>query len=136
MERQRRTDPARQDPRHRDPPPPGGGGRHAQVAPFDAGDLRWAAEVLNHVVFAQPDHTAAREPPADTYEQLGYGAENGTWRNFYLSGATELRDGRFGTPTVTASADILANLAPWLLFDALAVQIDGPKAWNKHIVTP
>ncbi|WP_031046345.1 alkyl/aryl-sulfatase [Streptomyces sp. NRRL F-5650] len=100
---------------------------------FEAGDLRWAAEVLNHVVFAQPGHAAARELLADTYEQLGYGAENGTWRNFYLSGAVELREGRFGTPTVTASADIIANLSPRLLFDALAVQIDGPKAWDEHI---
>ncbi|MFJ6804774.1 alkyl/aryl-sulfatase [Streptomyces anulatus] len=101
-------------------------------ASFDAGDLRWAAEVLNHVVFAQPDHAAARELLADTYEQLGYGAENGTWRNFYLSGTTELRQGQFGTPTVTASADIIANLGPRLLFDALAVQIDGPKAWDEQ----
>ncbi|MFJ8973140.1 MULTISPECIES: alkyl/aryl-sulfatase [unclassified Streptomyces] len=102
-------------------------------ASFDAGDLRWAAEVLNHVVFAQPDHAAARELLADTYEQLGYGAENGTWRNFYLSGTTELRQGQFGTPTVTASADIIANLGPRLLFDALAVQIDGPKAWDERL---
>ncbi|MEU4030602.1 alkyl/aryl-sulfatase [Streptomyces anulatus] len=99
-------------------------------ASFEAGDLRWAAEVLNHVIFAQPDHTAARELLADTYEQLGYGAENGTWRNFYLSGTTELREGQFGTPTVTASADIIANLSPRLLFDALAVQINGPEAWD------
>ncbi|WP_228181079.1 alkyl/aryl-sulfatase [Streptomyces anulatus] len=100
---------------------------------FDSGDLRWAAEVLNHVVLARPDHTAARELLADTYEQLGYGAENGTWRNFYLSGTTELREGRFGTPTVTASADIIANLSPRLLFDALAVQINGPEAWDLKI---
>ncbi|MFJ7416215.1 alkyl/aryl-sulfatase [Streptomyces sp. NPDC098077] len=100
---------------------------------FEAGDLRWAAEVLNHVVFAQPDHAAARELLADTYEQLGYGSGNGTWRNFYLSGTTELRQGQFGTPTVTASADIIANLSPRLLFDALAVQINGPEAWDLKI---
>ncbi|MFE3403997.1 alkyl/aryl-sulfatase [Streptomyces anulatus] len=100
---------------------------------FNSGDLRWAAEVLNHVVLTRPDHTAARELLADTYEQLGYGAENGTWRNFYLSGTTELREGRFGTPTVTASADIIANLSPRLLFDALAVQINGPEAWDLKI---
>ncbi|MFB4420005.1 alkyl/aryl-sulfatase [Streptomyces sp. QL37] len=97
---------------------------------FDEGDVRWAAEVLSHVVFAQPDHTAARELLADTYEQLGYGSENGTWRNFYLSGATELRQGQFGTPTVAASPDIIANLTPPMLFDAIAIQIDGPKAWG------
>ncbi len=58
---------------------------------YDDGDFRWVAQVVNHVVFAEPGHAAARELLADTYEQLGYGAENGTWRNFYLSGATELR---------------------------------------------
>ncbi|RFU82580.1 MBL fold metallo-hydrolase [Streptomyces triticagri] len=100
---------------------------------FESGDLRWAAEVLGHVVFAEPDHRAARELLADTYEQLGYGAENGPWRNFYLSGTTELRDGRFGTPTVAASGDIIANLTPPMLFDAIAIQIDGPKAWNENL---
>ncbi|MFE7463027.1 alkyl/aryl-sulfatase [Streptomyces sp. NPDC057499] len=100
---------------------------------FDAGDFRWAAEVLSHVVFADPGHTAARELLADTFEQLGYGAENGTWRNFYLSGATELRDGRFGTPTLAAAPDIVANLTPPMLFDALAIQIDGPRAWHERI---
>ncbi|KAB8166381.1 MBL fold metallo-hydrolase [Streptomyces sp. 3MP-14] len=100
---------------------------------FEAGDLRWAAEVLNHVVLAQPDHAAARELLADTYEQLGYGAENGTWRNVYLSGATELREGRLGTPTVAASVDMVGNLTPGLLFDALAIQIDGPNAWDERL---
>jgi alkyl sulfatase BDS1-like metallo-beta-lactamase superfamily hydrolase len=73
------------------------GGADAVVAKardsFEAGDFRWAAEVLNHVVFADPDHQAAGELLADTYEQLGYGAENGTWRCVYLSGAYELRHG-------------------------------------------
>lgn len=102
-------------------------------ASFDAGDFRWVAEVVNHVVFAQPDHAAARELLADAYEQLGYGSENGTWRNFYLSGALELRDGQFGTPTATQSADIMAALSPELLFDAIACQVDGPKAWDEKL---
>lgn len=100
---------------------------------FEAGDLRWAAELLNHAVFAQPDHGAARDLLADTYEQLGYGAENGTWRNFFLSGATELRDGAFGTPTATSSPDMVAQLSPEMLFDALAVQVDGPRAWDENL---
>ncbi|MDF2805164.1 MAG: alkyl/aryl-sulfatase, partial [Cellulosimicrobium sp.] len=114
-----------------------GGGADAVVSTaqsaFDAGDFRWVAELLNHVVFAQPDHTAARELLADTYEQLGYGAENGTWRSFFLSGATELRDGPFGTPTATSAPDVLAALTPTLLFDALAVQVDGPRAWDEKV---
>lgn len=100
---------------------------------FDEGDLRWAAEILNHAVFAEPDHSGARGLLADTYEQLGYGAENGTWRNFYISGATELRQNHnFGTPTKAASADVIAQLTPEMLFDSLAIQINGPKAWHEQ----
>ncbi len=102
---------------------------NAQEA-FDAGDYRWAAEILSHVVFAEPKYQAARDLLADTFEQLGYGAENGIWRNAYLSGATELRDGGFGTPTVAASADVISALTPEMLFDAIAIQVDGPKAWD------
>jgi alkyl sulfatase BDS1-like metallo-beta-lactamase superfamily hydrolase len=100
---------------------------------YDAGDLRWVAEVLNHVVFAEPGHAAARALLADAYEQLGYGSENGTWRSFYLSGSTELRDGPFGTPLVSASPDMVAQLNPAMLFDALAIQVDGPRAWDEHL---
>lgn len=100
---------------------------------FDRGDYRWAAEVVSHAVFAQPDHAAARELLADTYEQLGYGSENGTWRDFYLSGATELREGRFGTPTETNAPDVIANLTPEMLFDALAIQVNGPRAWDEKL---
>ncbi|ROS23734.1 alkyl/aryl-sulfatase [Cellulomonas sp. PhB150] len=111
-----------------------GGGADAVVekarTSFDAGDYRWVAEIVNHVVFAEPDHAAARELLADTYEQLGYGAENGTWRDFYLSGALELRDGQFGTPTETNAPDVIGQLSPSMLFDAIAITVNGPKAWD------
>jgi alkyl sulfatase BDS1-like metallo-beta-lactamase superfamily hydrolase len=100
---------------------------------FDAGDFRWAAEILNHAVFAHRQNSAARNLLADVYEQLGYGAENGTWRNVFISGTTELRSGNFGTPTQTASADVVAQLTPEMVFDALAVQINGPDAWDKKL---
>lgn len=100
---------------------------------FEEGDFRWVAQVVNHVVFAEPDHAAARELLADTYEQLGYGAENGTWRNFYLSGATELRNGKFGTPTQVSPPDIIAHLTPAMLFDAIAIQVNGPAAWEENL---
>jgi alkyl sulfatase BDS1-like metallo-beta-lactamase superfamily hydrolase len=101
----------------------------AQTA-FDEGDLRWAATLLDHAVFAETEHAGARALYADTLEQLGYGAENGTWRNFFLSGATELREGNFGTPTITSAPAILAQLTPEQLLDALAISIDGPAAWH------
>ena len=60
---------------------------------FDEQDYRWAAEVLDHVLFADATNEAAKSLQADTFEQLGFGAENGTWRSVFLAGATELREG-------------------------------------------
>ncbi|BAH52562.1 alkyl/aryl-sulfatase [Rhodococcus opacus] len=100
---------------------------------FGAGDFRWVAQVVNHVVYAQPDHSEARALLADTYEQLGYGAENGTWRSWYLSGTTELREGNFGTPTETTAPDVIGQLTPSMLFDAIAIQVHGPKSWDEKL---
>lgn len=102
-------------------------------AAFDAGDFRWVAEVVNHVVFADPEHAAARDLLADTYEQLGYGSENGTWRDFFLSGATELRAGQFGSPTTTDAPDLIGQLTPDMLFDAIAIQVNGPAAFDEKL---
>ncbi|MFF4706401.1 alkyl/aryl-sulfatase [Streptomyces sp. NPDC001288] len=97
------------------------------------GDHRWVAQVVGHVVFADPDHAEARALQADALEQLGYGSENGTWRNFYLMGAYELRNGPVGTPTVTASPDVIAALTLEQLFDSLAIRVDGPRSWDADI---
>ncbi|MEJ2865385.1 alkyl/aryl-sulfatase [Actinomycetospora flava] len=97
---------------------------------YDDGDFRWTAELVSHLVFADPDNTAARELEADALEQLGFGAENGPWRNFYLTGALELRGTSVGTPTVAASPDMIAQLTLGQLFDSVAIQVDGPKAWH------
>ncbi|MFJ3777168.1 alkyl/aryl-sulfatase [Streptomyces sp. NPDC090075] len=97
------------------------------------GDFRWVAQVLGHVVFADPDHAEARELQADALEQLGYGSENGTWRNFYLMGAYELRNGSVGTPTSTVSPDLLAALTLDQLLDSLAIRVDGPRSWDADI---
>ncbi|MCK9901770.1 alkyl sulfatase [Parafrankia colletiae] len=99
----------------------------------DEGDLRWAAQVLDHVVFAEPEYKEARALLADVLEKLGFGCENGTWRNSYLSGARELREGSFGTPAGSNSPDVLAQLPPEMFFDALAVQVNGPQAWDLEL---
>jgi alkyl sulfatase BDS1-like metallo-beta-lactamase superfamily hydrolase len=100
---------------------------------FEAGDYRWVAEVVNHVVFAEPENQAARELQAEALEQLGYGAENATWRNFYLAGAEELRGGISGTPTDTRAPDILAQLSVAQVLDGMKVRLDGPCAWGKRL---
>ena len=99
---------------------------------FDGGDFRWAATLLDHAVFADPANEEAKSLLADTLDQLGYGSENGTWRNFFLSGAAELRGRNFGTPTVP-SADMLRQLTAEQFFDSIAIRIDGPKAWELDV---
>jgi alkyl sulfatase BDS1-like metallo-beta-lactamase superfamily hydrolase len=100
----------------------------AQAA-FDAGDYRWAAELLNHVVFAEPGQRAARALLERTYRQMAYQSEASTWRNSYLVAAAELRN---GPPEVGITArdmrDVLA-LAPIERFlEAMAASLDGPAA--------
>jgi len=100
----------------------------------DQGDYRWSVEVCKHAVFADETNEAARALMADGLEQLGFGAENGTWRSAFLAGALELREGNFGTPTTVASTDLMGAVTAAQLFDSIAVRIDGPKAWNEHLV--
>ncbi|WBF47582.1 alkyl/aryl-sulfatase [Serratia rubidaea] len=98
-------------------------------ADFEKGNYRWVAQVVSKVVFADPQNKAARELEADALEQLGYQAESGPWRNFYLTGAQELRNGVMKLPTPnTASADTVRAMTPEMFFDYLAVHINGEKA--------
>ena len=101
-------------------------------AAFDEGDFRWAATLLDHAIFTDENHAGTRQLYADTLEQLAYGAETATWRNFFLAGATELRDGNFGTPTAT-STTMAAQLSPEQMFDVLAISVNGPRAWDLDI---
>jgi alkyl sulfatase BDS1-like metallo-beta-lactamase superfamily hydrolase len=95
----------------------------------EAGDDRWVAEVVKHVVFADPGNTAARELLADALTQLGYQAESGPWRNFYLTGAKELRDGVIVLPTpTTSSPDVVAAMPTDLILDYLAIRLKHPEA--------
>jgi alkyl sulfatase BDS1-like metallo-beta-lactamase superfamily hydrolase len=102
---------------------------------FQKGDYRWGAELVNHLVFAQPDNQEAKNLQADILEQMGYQADSGPWRDFYLTGADELRHG-VGKPTTAnpASADIVASMSADLLFDYMGVQLDAKKADGKTLV--
>lgn len=98
-------------------------------ASYDAGDYRWVAQVVHHVVFADPDNKAAKDLEADALEQLGYQSEAGPWRNFYLTGAQELRKGVAELPTPnTASPDTVRAMSLGLFFDYLGVRLNAEKA--------
>ncbi|MCS3409325.1 alkyl/aryl-sulfatase [Serratia sp. AKBS12] len=104
-------------------------------ADYDQGNYRWVAQVVSKVVFADPKNEAARHLEADALEQLGYQAESGPWRNFYLTGAQELRNGVKQLPTPnTASPDTVRAMTPEMFFDYLGVHINGEKAAKAHIV--
>jgi alkyl sulfatase BDS1-like metallo-beta-lactamase superfamily hydrolase len=105
----------------------------AAQAAFDRGEYRWTAELLNHAVFAQPDSKAAKALLARTYDQLGYVAESGPWRNVYLTGAYELRN---GPPEKGLDRIILLDMLQWTpierFLDAMAASLDGPGAEGKN----
>jgi alkyl sulfatase BDS1-like metallo-beta-lactamase superfamily hydrolase len=100
---------------------------------FRDGEYRWGAEAMKHLVFAQPDNQDARHVLADLLEQMGYQAESGPWRNFYLSGAKELRKGVVKVATPTMGADIVGNMSFDLVFGYMGIQLDAKKAEGKKI---
>nr|WP_207892062.1 alkyl sulfatase dimerization domain-containing protein [Streptacidiphilus pinicola] len=104
-------------------------------ADFAAGAYRWVAEVVNHVVFADPANQEARLLQADTLEQLGYQAESGPWRDFYLTGAQELRQGTPNAPGLRTPVqpDVLRGMPGAMLLDFLAVRLDGPRAATRSL---
>ena len=98
---------------------------------YAAGEYRWVAQVVNHVVFADPSNRDARELQAAALEQLGFQAESGPWRNFYLSGAQELRRPTPAPPAGRAGggrSPLLRAMTVEMVFDLLGVRLDGPRA--------
>ena len=107
---------------------------NAQAA-YDGGEYRWAAEVLNHLVFADPENVEAKALLAKTYDQLGYQAESGPWRDSYLTGAFELRHGgpEVGVDLATAK-DMLAHAPIPRFLDAMATRLNPEKAEGKETI--
>lgn len=131
-----------------DPPPPRAmarktleymGGLDAVLArageDFQAGDYRWVVHILDQVIWAHPDHRGARELAAAAHVQLGYGAENATWRNAYLSAAQELRDGvPSGAKNPRSLRDVTKGMSVLLALNALSVRLNGTKAVGSGFV--
>lgn len=102
---------------------------------FDQGNYRWVAEVLNHLVFADPGNTEAKEVLAQTYDQLGYRAESGPWRDVYLTGANELRHGSPKEGINLAAAREMLKHAPLdRFFDSMSLRLNGPKADGQKLI--
>jgi len=107
------------------------GGRDAVMdkarTAFKSGDYRWAAELNNHAVMAEPAHEPARALQADILEQLGYQAESGVWRNEYLTAAKELRDGVKQSRVSTQGPDMVRAMTLEMIFDFIAVRLNHQK---------
>lgn len=101
---------------------------------YKAGQYRWVASVMSKVVFADPANKEARALGADALEQLGYQSEAATWRNAYLLGAFELRNGVGPQPPALVNAELLKGISIDLAFDFLGVRLNAAKAEGKKIV--
>jgi alkyl sulfatase BDS1-like metallo-beta-lactamase superfamily hydrolase len=102
-------------------------------AAIDAGEYRWAAVLLNHLVFADPENQKARETLAGVYTQLGYRAEAGTWRNIYLTGAQELRHGVIDVPLQRLSLSLVEATPTSMMLDFAAVRLNPERAAGKRL---
>jgi alkyl sulfatase BDS1-like metallo-beta-lactamase superfamily hydrolase len=102
---------------------------------FDRGEFRFVAQVLSQVVFADPNHSGARHLLASAFEQLGYATESANWRNAYLLGAQELRQGIGAMPLRDRlPPETIAALRTEQLWDFLGVRVIAPKAEGMTIV--
>tara|TARA_R110002110_G_scaffold43803_1_gene135618 strand:- start:22608 stop:24584 length:1977 start_codon:yes stop_codon:yes gene_type:complete len=101
---------------------------------FESGDYRWAATVFNHLVFADAGNRPAQEWLAAAYEQMGFQAESGAWRNYYLTAAMELRDGLPETPLSFDDPDFLQGVPTAALLDALVARYDPARLGREPFV--
>ena len=106
---------------------------------FLNGEYRWVAEVVQHLVNLDSSDQQACFLVADALEQMGYQSVSGPWRDFYLSGALELRQGRQAHPTKkTAAAQFstltfLQSMTSEQIFDWIAIMVDPHAANGKTI---
>lgn len=101
---------------------------------IDEGDFRFGATLLSHAVFANPEHNEAKEALASVFEKLGYGAENGPWRNCFLTGADELRGKLYPVSFNASNEGMTGALSIDQLLVSLAIRIDGPRAQAESFI--
>lgn len=106
--------------------------RQARVD-FENGEYRWVAQVVKHVVMAEPENSEAKNLLADAFEQLGYQAESANWRNIYLVGAFELRNGIYRDNSPLDVSEVIKNMPVNEFLKLVAVKLNGPKAESKII---
>ncbi|MCL9780677.1 MBL fold metallo-hydrolase [Vibrio sp. S4M6] len=94
---------------------------------YNKGQYRWVVTLLNNVTFSDPHNMQSRYLEADAMEQLGYQAESALWRNEYLTGAKELREGIKPGPTPDTT-EMTANLPMKDFLSYLAVTVKPTKA--------
>lgn len=94
---------------------------------FIDGEYQWVAQITNAIVFNDPQNMRARYLCADALEQMGYQAESGIWRNCYLAGANELRNGAETDTSkrTTGSMDVRMTMTTEMLLDYLGIVING-----------
>lgn len=96
---------------------------------YEKGEYQWVAQITNALVYADPENTQARCLCADALEQLGYQAESGAWRNAYLVGAFELRNGTdLYPPTEIVGAGTTAqSMSAQNTLDYMGIMMDTEK---------
>lgn len=107
----------------------------------EAGKYLLAVEILNKLVFAEPDNQEAKDLLADVYEQIGYQKESPSVRNSFLAAAYELRHGMpAGASPKTTGPDTIRGMSTELWLNFLGISMDSRKVADKHfqinLVTP
>ena len=96
---------------------------------YGQGQYRHAAEILDKLVWAEPDDQEAKDLLADVYEQLGYQQESPSARNSFLAAAFELRSGiPDGAIPESVVPDVLRAMSTELFLDFLGIMMDSKAA--------
>ena len=101
----------------------------------DGGDYRMAMEILNKLVYAEPQNASAKDLLAAVFEQLGYQYESASMRNVFLAAAQELRNGTGSVPAPRGTSPSLARAmttSQW--WDAVATRVDSERADGEQFV--